>query len=347
MASVLLVLAFGGSSAWADDSYSQIDTVRVPDVVSFDISWVDPTTHTYYFANRGSGPGHGRIEVIDALSHAYLGAIECCVGFRGTTSVSGPNGIVIVPENNEIWAGDGDSSVKVINLSTHAVTSISIPGGKKRADELAYDPDHHLIMVDNNADNPAFATFISTQTYQPVGRIDFPTATDGVEQPVYDPHSGLFYQAVPETVENPGGEIDAIDPESMQLVDVFPVDDCKPHGLIQGPHRHLLLGCSTQNTVVMDPRQGRIVARITEVGGSDQVWYNPTENRYYLAANNHRDANGNLAPVLGVIDAKHNRWITNVPTAVGAHSVAVDPTNNHIFLPVAREGVRVYAASDA
>jgi hypothetical protein len=37
---------------------------------------------------------------------------------------------------------------------------------------------------------------------------------------------------------------------------------------------------------------------------------------------------------LGVIDAKTDQWIENVPTAPGAHSVAADSNTQHVFVPL-------------
>lgn len=67
-------------------------------------------------------------------------------------------------------------------------------------------------------------------------------------------------------------------------------------------------------------RTGQIVKTITEVSGSDEVWYNPGDNHYYLAARNMPGG-----AVLGVIDAKTNSWVANIPTAPNAHSVAANP----------------------
>lgn len=50
---------------------------------------------------------------------------------------------------------------------------------------------------------------------------------------------------------------------------------------------------------------------------------------YYLAA---RGMPG--GGVLGVIDATTNRGVANVPTAKNAHSVAANPHNNHVFVPL-------------
>ena len=108
---------------------------------------------------------------------------------------------------------------------------------------------------------------------------------------------------------------------------------------------HLLLGCSGDaieagahaQTLVMDASNGHIIATITEVGGSDQVWYNPGDNRYYLASRLMTSTGmkgGAPTPVLGIIDAATNKWIANVPTGKNAHSVAVDPGNNRVYVPI-------------
>jgi hypothetical protein len=80
---------------------------------------------------------------------------------------------------------------------------------------------------------------------------------------------------------------------------------------------------------VIDGTSGKILATITNVGGVDEVWYNSGDNRYYLAA---RDMP--TGPVMGVIDAKTNEWLVNVVTNSNSHSIAVDSTNNHVFVPL-------------
>jgi len=80
---------------------------------------------------------------------------------------------------------------------------------------------------------------------------------------------------------------------------------------------------------VMNGTTGQIIAEITQVGGVDEIWYNPGDNKYYTAS---RDMpNG---PVMGVIDAGTNTWLVNVPTNTNSHSIAVDPGNNHAFVPM-------------
>jgi hypothetical protein len=120
------------------------------------------------------------------------------------------------------------------------------------------------------------------------------------------------------------------------VINSFVMPNCMPTSIVQGPGNNFLVGCADHdgeafppNEYVIDGTSGAILATINNVGGVDEVWYNPGDNRYYLAA---RDMpNG---PVMGVIDAKTNLWLVNVVTNSNSHSIAVDPSNNHAFVPM-------------
>jgi DNA-binding beta-propeller fold protein YncE len=349
-----LVLGLNGQAQ--NMAYRQIALVQLPGIppqsgsFSYDISWVDPGTHRYYLADR---TGNG-IDVIDTTTNRFLYRMSQgqFVGFTGKTDTSGPDGILVIADQQVAWVGDGKSRVKAINTRSGLVlATISTGTTNNRADELSYDPVDHLVLVANNADDPPFVTFISTTDRRVVGKIVYTDATDGIEQSVYEPKSGMFYLSVPETKAEPGGRIDRIDPKTMQIAAKFPVSKCHPGGLTVGPNQNLLIGCSDiyaeghAQSIVIDSRDGHVVSAVQEVGASDEVWYNPGDNHYYLAARN-MTANGMkggpVTPVLGIIDAGTNRWIANLPTGAAAHSVAVDPTNNRIFVPVPN-GIAVFS----
>jgi hypothetical protein len=142
------------------------------------------------------------------------------------------------------------------------------------------------------------------------------------------------------------GSIDEIDPRLGNpngpiVVNSFVMPNCMPTSVAQGPGNNFLVGCADHdgeafppNEYVIDGTSGAILANITNVGGVDEVWYNSGDNRYYLAA---RDMpNG---PVMGVIDAKTNLWLENVPTNANSHSIAVDSSNNHAFVPLQAGGI--------
>lgn len=92
----------------------------------------------------------------------------------------------------------------------------------------------------------------------------------------------------------------------------------------------------------MDDQTVGILATITQEGGTDEVWFNKGDNRYYLETSS---MNGGL--VLGVIAAITHKWIENLPTGTGAHSVAVNPCNNHVFVPIgSARGIAVFEHAD-
>ncbi len=239
-------------------------------------------------------------------------------------------------------------------------------GGSFRADELAYDPDDQLILVANDDAADLFVTFIRVSSnpnnIKVVAKIDFSggnggvlggASTNGIEQPVYDRSLHRFFLAVPATTGHTNGEVAVIDPSKIvslpsfsqsAVVNVFDATatvnqtqiGCFPHGLALGPNQNLLLGCSADGpggskliSLILDATNGNQIKAFTNVGGSDEVWYNPGDNTYYLAANNWTRTGvkgGPSAPVLGIIDAGSDadgpEWIQNVPTITGSHSVA-------------------------
>jgi DNA-binding beta-propeller fold protein YncE len=317
-----------------------IQTIPVPGnpLDGFDVSWVDSLSSRYYLADRGNAG----IEVIDAARGEYLRRIG---GFSGDADHdhSGPNGVLVVPERNELWAGDGDSTVKIVSLANDSITSVST-GGNARADELSYDPEDHLVLVVNNAEvspdgapTGYFATLISTEDSHAVAvRLSFPNASAGLEQSVWDPSTAFFYLAIPELDEDPAsGAIAVIDPKTASVVETYPVRECAPAGLALGPNGHLLLGCSgdaieagfAAKSVIMDVHDGSIIREVGDVGGSDEVWFNPGDGLYYLAARD--DPRG---PVLGIIDASSDTFRARIPTSEDSKSVAVDAINNRVFV---------------
>jgi hypothetical protein len=352
LASALLLKP--GAPARADESLvlaSKID-VGGKGLGAFDISFVDPTIDLYTLSDRTNAS----IDFIDASGNKFLGRIG---GFKGVVlnpdgtannNLSGPDGNLIAG-HRYVWAGDGDSTVKVIDLKKFQIVDTISTGGKFRADEMGYDARDHIIAVANDADTPPFITLIDTETRKILNKVPFdgtngsPIAVGGIEQTQWSPKTGLFYTSVPQIdASDPTlGGVAVIDPHSMSVTAVYPVKNCTPAGLALGPRTQALLGCSASfgmspnvltQSVVMDITNGNVVVNITQVGGSDQVWYDSGSQHYYLAARSNTDNAGKVIPVLGTIDAKTNTFDGNVSTSTTAHSVAADKFSLHVFVPI-------------
>ena len=344
----LLISAAVGMSAFAAAANAaelrQIGTISIPGepLNSFDISFIDQATGLYFLADR-SNKG---IDIVDTKKGTFVGRVAGMVGpimkKDGTccnNDKSGPNGVVVA--GKEAWVGDGDSTLKVIDLKTLKVVDTIKTGGEARADELAYDPKDGVIAIANNADEPPFLTFVSTKPgHKILGKLVMEHFTDGMEQTAYNPADGLFYTDVPELdKDKTKGALMVTDPKTAKVVKMIPVDSCVPHGIAFGKNGNVYLGCNAgvprlglpAKQVVVDIKTGK-VTDIPGVGGSDESSVNNKLDQYYSALNGNPDG-----PILVVVDAKTNTLVQKIPTGPGAHSVAANESNGRVYVPIAVE----------
>ena len=347
-------------------TYSTSQLVKIPGVPpakgswSFDISFVDPNLHEYFLADRTNSG----IDIISLVNNSFIGVAGqgSFVGVAGGGSnFSGPNGVLSIGGGN-LMAGDGNSTLKVVNVNSMQVTA-TIPvtnpyvgpalvalvaGGQcatgtptsgaanGRADELAYDPTDSEVLIIDDAACPAFGEFVSTVApYNVLGSIAFTTATAGAEQPTWDPTQKKFLMAIPATIANPGGEIDVIDPKTFAITGTFSEPaSCNGNGTALGPNETLFIGCSNGAgpLVLMNAATGATIATVAGAGGCDEVWYNPNANRFYAACSNFTGG-----ATLAVVSPT-GTLLASLPTGTGAHSVAVDPFTDNIFVPQRANG---------
>jgi hypothetical protein len=341
-------------------AYRQVSSILVPGNLSggFDISWVDAVLGRYYLADRGTTS----VDVIDTKHLKYLYSIPLAAA---------GNGVVVIPNAHddasdtvgpaaELWVGDSASNVEVFDLKTRTMLASISTGGVARADELAYDPLDHIVLIANDRETtcsvgvctggPPFVTFISTETRVVLGRIsydgqgtprvvfgDTPT-NHGLEQPVWNAQTGKFYLAVPGTAAHPNGEVDEIDPAGQRITRIFPTT-CSPAGLALVPRQRLVTSCGD----VIRIAPGTVLTTVANVG-ADEIWYNAGEERVYFG--------GFQAINVPIVEVDHNTLVTTLivghinatppPPSQTTHSVAADSDNNLVFVPVTNVGVNVY-----
>ena len=203
-------------------------------------------------------------------------------------------------------------------------------------------PCHHSAIVDQNTG--AFITSSGMAGPGQGGEI----AVAGTGAVAFNPFHGTFYvenlnctvSTLPTQSSVAVGCIDEIDPRIGNpagpiVTNVVPVLNCMPAGIVQGPGHDFLVGCGGHDGVqfpplliIFDGTTNKIVTTIDQSGGTDEVWYNPGDNRYYTAG---RDMpNG---PIMGVVDAGSRQWLVNVTTGSNSHSITVNQFTNQIFVP--------------
>jgi len=405
-AALLLVgNAVGAEKAKNDRAARLLATVPIPGTTAnttggnlyvFDISWVDQASRTYYLADRSNAV----VDIVDTKTNILMDQLPGGFkGFTGNNGTSGPNGVTT--GGHCLFVTDAPSRVVSFDTTTFPPTMVSAvstaSGDLNRADELAFDPADNILFPINNADTPPFGTFITvnpatcalTQPTAPPPGMTAPdrlllntasgvNATNGAEQPVWDPVTQRFYLSIPQIGLNPSsGGVVRINATTRKIEKTYPISFCSPAGLTKGPNNDLLVGCNTVFDTsgglwtITDPLTAAPIQvilnvvtgdvdQVAGVGVGDEVWFNKGDGNYYTASSTSplrpldlsgaADASG--AAILGVVDSKDEEVLQLVPTynvaavtgtsahpASTAHSVAADSKNNRIFVPLGANNV--------
>jgi hypothetical protein len=392
-----------GNAAWADKEKEKnsepvklLTTIPIPPTAanvgqnfySYDISFVDQKTEMYYLADRSNNV----VDVIDASSAAFVTQLSANPPFAGFVSAAdcaakpggnpggscvGPNGVV--SWGNWLFVTDGNSRVVTIDLRNgNTVGDVQTKAGDpNRADELAYDPKDGIILSINNADTIPFGALIqvnkSTGALTLLKTIPFLNATNGAEQPIWNPADGHFYLSIPQIngVASTGA-VYKIHPKTGAIEVAAQIDFCSPAGLSLGPDQTALIGCNvvfdvdgnvwnttgniTANpqVVILSLKTGSILFHVFGAGVGDEVWYNSGDNNYYATGSGSPFRPLPAATAFGttpmaVIDAATGDFVQTLATyntpAVGttntppnhpagtSHSVAANAKNNLVFVP--------------
>jgi len=336
---------------------------------SFDISWVNPDRAEYYLADRSNAG----IDIIDTRHNMFKKTIGGFVGIKlngaGTAvdnNHSGPDGVV--SHGKWLYAGDGDSTLKVIDLESGTIVDSLSTGGTTRVDEMALTTDGKMLLVANNAEDPPFATLFTANgdddsnsvtlvTKITVDPSFIPTGFGlSIEQPAWDESTERFIVSVPTIADNPtgcnygqpnppspepcSGAILVIDPDPMTnhgspVEKVVPLIHCGPNGASVGPHDNVMVGCTPGNqpgdneTTIINAKTFRYVD-VGNLTGSDEVWYDRGSGRYYTGSFTMPGG-----AVLGVVDGETNFLIETIPQSSRSHSVAADGRHHRIYVPQA------------
>lgn len=322
-------------------------------LTSFDISFFDPSTGIDYIADRSNAS-------VDMISGSTLKVVGQATGFTGqgaTTSVSGADGVLAVTSGGTttLFAGDGNSTLKVFNVTNPAAPTLLqtiSTGGSFRVDEMAFSPATNQVLAANNADAPAFATLFSTSP-TPVTiahtNISIPGAlpTDGMEQPVWNPKTGTFFVSIPAFAGDVGGVAEIKTDGTLGRLFKFATmagapGSCSPTGLALGASGNLLVGCGNKGSgvgaILLNPAgnggAGSILKVFTGVNATDEIWYDPTTGDYFVTG---ADPSGNriFAVISDATDTLLQSVLLPVSAASNPHSITVDPLTGDVFVPLA------------
>jgi hypothetical protein len=325
---------------------------------SFDISFADPVTGNVYTSDRSNAS----VDIFSGSSLTFLGRATGFTGQQATSSTSGPDGVLAVTSGGltTLYAGDGDSTLKIFNATNPAnPVSVQAPistGGATRVDEMAYSPLTQQVLAANNAETPAYGNLFSTTnghfpvtlTTTPGVGIQVPAGQGGItgggmEQPAWNPNTGTFFVSIPALAgaNNPGG-VSEISTSGVVLRTInlasLGITSCSPTGLAVGGSGNLMVGCGNVGAaaIVLNPAgAGSVVKTFATVGGTDELWYDPTTKAFYVTGNNGSNTSRFFAIISDSAAGGSLIQTVDLPATASAHSITVDPLNGDVFVPLA------------
>ena len=352
---------------------------------SFDLGIVtnnSPGPGRYYYTDRNNAA----VDVVDIASGTLVGSVKgvgalAFKGFNAVNGLAGPDGIDQISPT-KIYVGDVDS-VKVMVPQVAApggtitksipATNMVVGDAGFRADEGCFDKDHNIYAISiPDAALPA-VVYINTNTDTVIATVQITggafVGAAGNEACFYDSATQSFYFNNDGTTANPRGEVDVVPAASiyglpglsptfvtnmgaLAGVKRYPTLLCDPTGIVAGPGTDMLVECRPAGvgeklvSLIYNKTNGALVGSVP-FGGGDQVFYDPTSNRYAVAGSRWHSSGVNdkgggcsatnpCVPTLGIIDAGSRALVATLPTGNNAHSVAVDPVTGEVFMPYSK-----------
>jgi hypothetical protein len=368
----------------ADEQFIPYQVVQLPDggnLGAFDISFVDPKSRTLAVAasrvvdSRGA---FGTVIIVNTDDNVVTKELIAnppfagACSFPGRNSVTGPNGVIIIKNGSEVWAGDGPvltaqgvanicsnktappspvkgdiaspSTVKVLDVNSGATIASISTGGNGRADELCVDSKSRVVLIANDETFDNFITFINADTYQVIGKIKF-DGTDpngknilanGIEQCIFNPADGKFWMNIPNT-----GAATLATPLPGVTVSISASAPFKVETVYDFSKAPLnTTGCTGGTGIALGPvpQLGLSCGLIINFETGAPIASFPSEGGadeiWFNPGDGHYFFADSTPKLLGVVDASPPGADSEATTAVGSHSVAADSVTNEVYVPI-------------
>jgi YVTN family beta-propeller protein len=305
----LVLLLSSGTALAQTISLQKVDDYPLPgDTSRYDYLSFDPTAHRMYIAHLGQGV----VRVFDTEVKEFVGTVE---------GLPGVHGVLAVPELGLVYAtATNENTVKVIDPQSLPVIA-TIPGGDY-PDGLVYASNVGKLYVSD--ERGGTDTVIDTASNAVVATLAFGGEAGNS---VFDPVSGRIFVAV--QTQN---QIIAIDPAVDVVVALHNVPGCvAPHGLVvDAEHRLAFVGRQGNAKVAAMDMDTMQVTSIQNVGKTpDVLVYEPQFRMVYVAGED-----GSVWLYFEEpLDGGSLRFVTNPNAGPNAHSIGLDTTTRHVYLP--------------
>lgn len=320
MAVLLVVGSMSIGFAQADGPYKVLKTARVGGEGGWDYIYADSAGRRLYIPRRGTNPGT-EPAVPTRLSIYNLDTLELVSEIEGV----GGQGTAVDPKS-----GHGFTSSRPVSMfdtkTMKLIKTIDV-AAEARPDGIYFDPYNQRVYIFSHPTKDA--TVIDAKDGKVLGTIDL----GGVPEQAVGDGKGMLYVVM----QDAEGGVTAVDVKTMKAVAHYPFGD-KGHcnGLALDPKNHVLFAaCGNSGTppaepaqpmmVVMNAKDGKVLASLPIAGGSDGATFNPSTNEAFST-----QGNGTLT-VVKEKSATKFEVEQNLQTMNGARTIAFDSKTNHIF----------------
>ena len=223
-----------------------------------------------------------------------------------------------IPGTHDVLSTNGESNTAILFDGRTGTVRATIPTGT-RPDAAAYDPATRTVWIMNPGSgditvvDAASAKVLATV---PVG--------GSLEMGEADGHGRMYVN-----VEDKN-EVVVLDTRARKLVKRFPLDGCDgPTGIaVDTAAKQILSACGGNAVAIVSTPDGRQVARLPIGKGADGAAFDARRGVALVPGG--RD--GNLTIIrLGPKPAV----VEQIPTAVSARTIAIDPSTGRAYLPSA------------
>jgi DNA-binding beta-propeller fold protein YncE len=279
------------------------------------------------------GPGRFDYTALDVgrgrLFIAHMGASELIdvdvrarAVVRTLPNLSDVHGVIVVPEKHRVYAtATGNNQVVAIDEDSGAVAFRA--GTDTYPDGLAYDPTRRTVWTTN--ESAGTESVIDAET----GAVRATVPLGGeVGNVVYDAALDRMVVAV-----QGRNDLAVIDPVSFTVTQRIPTPGCEhPHGQALDPTDQVMfVGCEANAAIVTVDLANRNVIDHQTVGETpDVLAFDPGVSRVYVAAE---------SGWVSIFDHDHGHLTVrgSAHLADGAHSLALDPTTHHSYIPISKD----------
>jgi hypothetical protein len=357
------LIIFSAAFAWGqglqNSGLQYLQTIGIPGWratgaagnANVDLMGYNPVTRMMYLADRTNNG----IDVIDTHTNVVVGLIKMPPTSVQTVPATGPNGVWVAVNLQQLIVTDGLQAVYVWDLrAPQAQPDIyTFPTSMGTdTDGIAYDPINQTVYI--VTDNPPeYLIGINLAYKRVVNQTPLPASADLIQ---FNPVDGKIYIAAEDaenTPANAAAGVYAYDPNSGNPGTVTLVTKvgppCPGHGIDIDPVSNIavvgcFLGAGDKGDIAVNLNTGALITTFTDVGGADAVVFNPNNRRFYIAATFTsvatsgcpKGSTGTSYPLLGVIDENGGNPVAHVACTGGGHIAGVDPISNFVYVPVSQ-----------